>query len=715
MHGKVSPVQHDGKGVFSGMAQDFQAGRYHSLIAEPQSIPDVLEVTARTARGRDHGRAPPVAADRGSAVSPGKRAHAGRAGVDGQFPEDCSARCRIPAKPFEHLLERRDLTEREAAALLELLTTGDARARHGRRAARRAARQGGDAPRRCAASPAPCARWRASPICRTLPDAIDIVGTGGDSSGSFNLSTGAALLAAACGLPVVKHGNRSITSRSGSADLIEQLGFTLPLDEHLAAQCFAATGFTFLFAPYFHPAMKTLAPIRAALKVRTVFNLLGPLTNPAAPRFRLIGAYDESTAELMADSLVGGADRARLGGAWRRRLGRSDADRPVRRLRRDPRRGPPPANRSAGFWPAALQLRPILKGGDAAANLAALHAVFDGRDRGAHRAALILQCGLALFIAGRAASIAAGHRDRRRRDRQRPRAPMAAGIAAVRGRLGALMSGFLDEMARSSAERAAQAARREPLGALERRARDAPAAPALRLSPAGFDVIAELKLRSPAAGVLGDAGQDWLARVGAYARGGAAAVSVLTEPSRFDGSLAHLEQAASLLKPSGIPAMRKDFIVDPYQVLEARAAGAGGVLVILRMLPRARIAELLEVAAGHGLFVLLEAFDAADLELAGELLERGGRRAARCCSSGSIAAICRLCEVVPDRFAELAPRLPHGWPAVAESGVASGQPTRGACASLGYRLALIGTALMSREDPAALLEEIFDATRTVPP
>ena len=152
-------------------------------------------------------------------------------------------------------------------------------------------------------------------------DAIDIVGTGGDSSGSLNLSTGAALLAAACGLPVIKHGNRSITSRSGSADLIEQLGFVMPLDEHAAARCFAATGFTFLFAPYYHPAMKVLAPIRSALGVRTVFNLLGPLTNPAAPRYQLIGAYDEPTAELMAHTVGRHRDAAGLGGAWSGRLG----------------------------------------------------------------------------------------------------------------------------------------------------------------------------------------------------------------------------------------------------------------------------------------------------------------------------------------------------------------------------------------------------------
>ena len=238
-------------------------------------------------------------------------------------------------------------------------------------------------------------------------DAIDIVGTGGDASGSLNLSTGAALLAAACGLPVVKHGNRSISSRSGSADLIEQLGFALPLDETQAAQCFAATGFTFLFAPYFHPAMKALAPIRAALGIRTVFNLLGALTNPAAPRFRLIGAYDAATAELMAGTLAGmDIERAWVvhgAGGWDEAtpigpflafdVGRNS----IRRYEIDPRE---------------FDLAPCgpgdLAGGDPAANFAALLEVFEGRDGGAHCTALVLQCGLALFVAGRAASIQAG-------------------------------------------------------------------------------------------------------------------------------------------------------------------------------------------------------------------------------------------------------------------------------------------------------------------
>ena len=273
------------------------------------------------------------------------------------------------------------------------------------------------------------------------------------------------------------------------------------------------------------------------------------------------------------------------------------------------------------------------------------------------------------------------------------------------------MSGFLEDMAKSSAQRVAQAMRTESAGALERRARSTPPPPPLKLSSAGFDVIAELKLRSPAAGVLRDASHDWLDRVLQYARGGAAAVSVLTEPSRFDGSLEHLRQAASVLAPLGVPAMRKDFLVDPYQVLEARAAGAGGVLVILRLLRRERIALLLEAAADQGLFVLLEAFDAADLALAGELLAQRRSRGGEVLIGINCRDLSTL-EVVQGRFADLAPLLPQGPVAVAESGVATAHDAR-AMRRLGYRAALIGTALMSREDPTALLSEILSATRTV--
>ena len=277
------------------------------------------------------------------------------------------------------------------------------------------------------------------------------------------------------------------------------------------------------------------------------------------------------------------------------------------------------------------------------------------------------------------------------------------------------MSGFLDEMARSSAARAAQAMAAEPFAALESRAKAAARGSRLVLSAQGFDVIAELKLVSPAAGKLGAANEDWLKRVTAYAAGGAAAVSVLTEPSRFGGSLEHLRLAGAALAPFKVPTMRKDFLVDPYQVLEARAAGAGGVLLIVRMLPRSQMLALLDAAADHGLFVLLEAFDLSDLHAARELLAQrpsvrgaGGHDILVGINSRDLQTL----EVVPERFEALAPRLPPDRPAVAESGVAAASDAV-RMMHLGFRLALIGTALMSHDDPQRLLREILTTTRTV--
>ncbi len=273
------------------------------------------------------------------------------------------------------------------------------------------------------------------------------------------------------------------------------------------------------------------------------------------------------------------------------------------------------------------------------------------------------------------------------------------------------MSAFLEEMAQASRARLRDAREGRPQSALEEAARSTPAPPPLRLTPGGFDLIAELKLRSPAAGALAaGAALDLESRVAAYARAGAAAVSVLTEPSRFDGSLEHLERAARALAPLGVPVMRKDFLVDPYQVLEARAAGAGGVLVIVRMLSRPQISTLLECARAHGLFVLLEAFDATDIGVVHELLE--ARRAGPPLLVGVNCRDLATLEVVPRRLIELAPLLPQGVPTVAESGVALPAEAQQVAAA-GYDLALVGSALMQGDDPQALAAELLAAGRAV--
>jgi anthranilate phosphoribosyltransferase len=304
---------------------------------------------------------------------------------------------------LEQLLDRRDLSQGDAAQLLNNLTdTALAPAMAGALLA--ALRSKGLSPAEVRGFAGAMRALARRPELPESLDAIDIVGTGGDASGSLNLSTGAALLTAACGLPVVKHGNRSVSSRSGSADLIEQLGLPMPLDEAQAARCFNATGFTFLFAPYYHPAMKTLAPVRAALGVRTVFNLLGPLTNPAAPNYYLIGAFSSGAAELLANAMLGlpftrawvvhgaeGWDEATPLGPFQAFEVSGGV---VREHRIDPQ--------DLGLARAAKH---SLAGGDAAHNLAALRAVFEGLDRGPHLDALVLQTGLALFIAGREPSI----------------------------------------------------------------------------------------------------------------------------------------------------------------------------------------------------------------------------------------------------------------------------------------------------------------------
>jgi indole-3-glycerol phosphate synthase len=269
---------------------------------------------------------------------------------------------------------------------------------------------------------------------------------------------------------------------------------------------------------------------------------------------------------------------------------------------------------------------------------------------------------------------------------------------------------FLAHMAQSSRARCDRARQLRSEPQLRDVIARLPSPPPLKLSREGFDLIAEMKLRSPAVGQLrAVASEDVPARVLDYADGGAAAVSVLTEPSRFDGSMSHLEKAARALLLRGVPAMRKDFLVDPYQVLEARAAGAGGVLVILRMLPRAALEALIDEALDQQMFVLLETFDEAEIDLARELLDARRGHDDRLLVGVNCRDLVTL-QVVPGRLEALASRLPPAAPRVAESGVAT--PADAArMAQAGYDLALVGSALMAGGEPRQLAAGMLEAAR----
>jgi len=272
---------------------------------------------------------------------------------------------------------------------------------------------------------------------------------------------------------------------------------------------------------------------------------------------------------------------------------------------------------------------------------------------------------------------------------------------------------FLASMAAASAERLAAARTRTPLAELERAAAARKAAPLLLLSADGFDVIAEVKRSSPSAGALADATLSPVAQAGKYVAGGAAAISVLTEPSRFAGSLADLAAVAAGVVER--PVMRKDFLVDPYQVVEARAAGAGGVLLIAAMLEPGLLRDMLQTTFDLGMFALVEAFDEADLMacipvMAGMMPATDAAGACRMLLGINCRNL-RTLEVEFLRLRKLSEQLPDPIPGVAESGVDS--PDKATLvAGAGYRLALVGTALMRAADPGQAVDALLTAGRT---
>src|ERR1700727_1370540 len=237
-------------------------------------------------------------------------------------------------------------------------------------------------------------------------DAVDVVGTGGDASGSFNISTCAALTAAGAGVTVAKHGNRSLSSRSGAADVLTALGVNISLSPEAIGRCIAEAGIGFMFAPAHHPAMKNVAATRVELGTRTIFNLLVPLSNPAGVRRQMIGVFSRQWTEPLAQVLKNlGAEAVWV-------VHGSDG------LDEITTSGPTSvtalengAIRSFEIAPEEVGLKPVageaLKGGDAAANAVALQSVLDGRPS-PYRDVALLNAAAALVVAGRAKDLKEG-------------------------------------------------------------------------------------------------------------------------------------------------------------------------------------------------------------------------------------------------------------------------------------------------------------------
>ncbi len=561
------------------------------------------------------------------------------------------------------------------------------------------------------------------PVDHGLPVVLDTCGTGGDGLGTLNVSTAAAIVVATAGLPVAKHGNRSVSSRTGSADVLEALGLPLDVPAARHAGILRGAGITFLFAPAHHPALRHSGPTRRELAVRTIFNALGPIANPARATHQLIGAYEDRLRSILAQTL------ARLGTrhAWVVR-GEDGLDEvspfgPTRVAELRRRSGVRARQRTPEDFGLAPAPAGALAGGDAADNAARLRP-HPRRCGGSGRPAPwpSMPPPPSPSAARRRTPRACAPPPARRR---RPSAPARRCARSTRGappparrwlREGSMRIGFryrragnLDrilipkkaEVARMLAGPAFPPRRRPHDGLLAALSRGADTGRApLRL-------IAEVKLRSPSAGDLSRVLTP-AERALRYAAAGARMISVLTDAPFFGGSFADLgacREALDAALGAGRPFLLcKEFVIHPVQLDRALDAGADAVLLIVRILERGELPGLVRAAEARGLVPLVEV--ATDEEL-----DRATAAGARLV--GVNARDLNTLKMDAARAAGVLARIEPGVVAVHLSGLRSPEDVARIAAGRADA-ALIGEALMRQDDPTELLAAMVRAAGAGP-
>ena len=403
MHGKTSRIRHNGHPLFSGVENNFIATRYHSLVVEtplPESLMPIAHSEEGELMGLCHERYPIYGLQfhpESILTDPGRR-------ILRNFVSFRHGQVRQERPPSESKLEIKDairrtiegdhLTAAEAEQVMEQIMSGGATPAQiaGFITALRIKGETIEEIVGCARA----MRHHATQVIPKRRDLIDTCGTGGDRSGTFNISTTVAFVVAGAGMGVAKHGNRSVSSRSGSADVLEALGIRINLSPEQMAQAIDDVGIGFLFAPLLHPAMKYAIGPRRELGVRTVFNVLGPLTNPASASRQLMGIFAPDLVEPMAEVLAGlGSERAMVvhGADGLDELSTTGPNRAallsdgkVMPLALDPR--------ELGLEHASIQ---DLQGGTAEENAALTRRVLGG-ETGAHRDVVLLNAAAALVV-----------------------------------------------------------------------------------------------------------------------------------------------------------------------------------------------------------------------------------------------------------------------------------------------------------------------------
>ncbi len=296
-HGVAEEIALDGKGLFRLIGKKATFTRYHSLVIDESSLPSEFEVTARAADGDIMGIRHKLLPIEGVQFHPESIASDGGRQFFTAFLNYRRESFPVTAV-LNQLCEGRDLDRQTAEIFMEDLTDGCMDERQ-----TAAILTAISAKKPAASEIAGCAAVlcrKKTPMPLDTSELTDIVGTGGDSKGSFNISSMSAIAAASCGLPVAKHGNRAVSSRSGAADFYEALGIKIDNTPAKSADIIKKTNFGFLFAPVYHSAMRFAGPVRKALGIKTIMNLIGPLSNPADAKYQMLGVYDKSLLEPVA-------------------------------------------------------------------------------------------------------------------------------------------------------------------------------------------------------------------------------------------------------------------------------------------------------------------------------------------------------------------------------------------------------------------------------
>jgi len=575
------------------------------------------------------------------------------------------------------------------------------------------------------------------------PNAVDLCGTGGDGAHTFNVSTIASFVVCAAGVPVAKHGNRSVSSKSGSADVLEALGIPYDLDPRDVEESINTTGFGFMFAPVFHSSMKNVLAPRRELGLRTFFNILGPLSNPARVRNQLIGVYDPSLlpvlARVLRDLGVSRAMVAHGGGtdeitvSARSRVAELK-DGSIREYEINPK----------GFG-CQLASQESLSGGSPADNARIALSILRG-ERSSRRDMVTLNAGAALYVAGRverldegvdlaSAAIASGkaysklkefavfasQKDAKRQmglsssvlsmRRLQPKVlkdrcsdvtfELASKIRGLKGgnaELQMLETDMLTQPTVLSVLFLTRSIRVLSDGAYEPGGMRKPSTKfSDALSGDGISIIAEYKPRSPSAAPLNIAPDPAIAAE-AFARAGASAVSVLAEEDYFGGGSELFSVLRSRLH---LPMLFKDFVTSPKQIEMARALGANAILLIAKALRSEALDYLVRSSISAGLEPLVEVHDHEDIQ-----------KLVSCDAFDEVKMVginsrdLRTLEIDLEKLQALSRLVPNDRILIAESGITSAEDISSLRA---FDAALIGSTLMRSESIEKTLAALVSA------